>query len=452
MPRFRQIALIAERDFWATVLTKSFLLAILAFPIVAAIMPAMMVLAVLKPTYRIALIDSTGAYYPAITEKMRAQQARMPSIEDLQKAATPGAASMEFAASSGGRYEFIDLLRASGIPPESATAEQLATTKAQALQRIQGKEFFAVVEVAPTDEDEEFQISFASLSDSGPKTMLGELLTTIVRERRAAKLGIDKPTLERILTPPDIPAYRVTAEAETEKASAADFVVAFLLPIMLVFGLYGLVSFMAERLLTALIEEKLKRLLEVILTRASIYELLIGKMLGVLYVGSIFYVGAGVLFIGALHLVGFGSFASAYNIFFYTLFFIAGFGLYASFYSAIGAACANPKDAENFAMPLRMVLMIPIIVSVYVNNQPESPASVFFSYFPLTAPFVMVNRMFVTDVGLLGLAASLAIIIATTALALWGAVRIFRASLVSSDESLSWGEIFQGLLGRNPAR
>lgn len=407
----RQIGLVAMRDFWAIVQTKSFLIGLAAFFFIASVMPGMLALSQFKAEYRIALIDPVGGYREELERRLAGDK----------------------------QFEFV------ALAPESDRETQRTT----ALQQVRAKKFFALVEIIPAGTqgaEESFTLSAANLADPTPRQRIEGVLSDLVRERRATRLGISNDTLNRLLAPPQFQALRITATGKTENAQDRDFIFAYVLPIGMVFSLYGLISFQSERLLTALLEEKLKRLLEVLLTRVTIYELLLGKMLGILYVGFILYCGVGLLAtcvevaLGVAHLLSFRS------VFFFTLFYISGYSLYATFYAAIGAACGNPKDAENLSMPLRMLLTLPIFISVYVNTHPSSAGSLFFSYFPLTAPFVMTNRMLVSSVSAWEIALALTSVLAAGVLGLWAATRIFRASLLAQTRSLGIRDIWKSLI------
>jgi ABC-2 type transport system permease protein len=191
---------------------------------------------------------------------------------------------------------------------------------------------------------------------------------------------------------------------------------------------------------------------EVLLTRVTVFELLLGKMLGILRVGLLIYTGAGFLGYIIAQFAGFAHILSAQNILFYTLFFVVGYGLYAAFYLSIGSACANPKDAENMAMPVRFVLMTPVIASVYVNLHPTAPLAGFFAYFPLTAPFVMTNRMLVTEIPIWSLCGSLVLVAGCAGAGLWVAARILQASISTHGRALSLREIWNSITSSSARR
>lgn len=408
----RKVLLIAARDFWAIVQTKSFLIGLLAFVFLSLISPGMMFLSQIRASYRIGVLDPTGVYLQELPKR----------INDPS------------------HFTFVSL---------GTDSEQ------KALDRVKAKEFFCLVEIVPhPDTEDSFFVSATSLADRVPSQVIQGAVQQIVRERRAQQLGISADALHKLDAPTDFSNQRIT-ENKTEKVEERDFVFAYLLPVMLIFGLFGLISFQSERLLTALMEEKLKRLLEVLLTRVTIGELLAGKMLGILYVGAMLYVGVGVVSYLALTFIGTNALISAKTasflldpktLFFYTLFYLSGYALYASFYAAIGASCQTPKDAENLSMPLRMLSVFPIFISVYVTIHPQSGATRFFSLLPLTAPFVMINRLVVADVSLPELFLAVVIVCFSAAVGLWFATRIFRASLLAQGRSLSPRDVWKALV------
>jgi ABC-type Na+ efflux pump permease subunit len=404
----RQIRLIAARDFWAIIQTKSFLIGIFVILFVASVMPGMFALSQLKAHYRLAVVDPTHTYAEQITKRLK-----QPEL-----------------------FELINL---------PVTPRTLNDVRRQGLAEVRSRKFFGLFEVIPQEDgDEKFTLSMASLADPIPRSILDNYLGDIVQERRAARLKVLPETLSKITGPIDFINLRLTSGA-AEKAQDQDFIFAYLLPIGMVFSLYGIISFQSERLLTALLEEKLKKLIEVLLTRATIHELILGKMLGVLTVGFLLYAGVGSIIFASACIFGFSHLLTFKATLFYTLFYIAGYGLYASFYAAIGASCGNPKDAENLSMPLRVILMLPITISVYVNIHPESIGSLFFAYFPLTAPFVMTNRMIVSDVSVAGLCLSLVMVLGAAFCGLWIASRIFRASMMAQGRSLGLRDIWRSL-------
>lgn len=419
MISLRLVQLIAERDFWAIVQTKSFLIGLLAFAFIASVMPGVALLSIIEADYRVAVLDRAGGYEEPLRERFANDRA----------------------------ITFVDLpekeLLQQGEGPE---AEQAL---ARLYDQVRRKELDGLIVIQPGESrgEETFTFSSASLADPNLQRNIKNALTSLLREERAGAIGVTPEQLQAILAPSKFQLERVTDQPEAEKANEADIIIAMFIPVVLVFALYGLISFQSERLLTALMEEKMKRLLEVLLTRVTIYELLLGKMLGILYVGLLLYSGVLALLLTTAYWLDFLSLISFKIVVFFTLFYAAGYFLYASFYAAIGAACSHPKDAENLSMPLRMLLVVPIMISVYVNVHPNAETSLLFSFFPLTAPFVMTNRMMVLQIPAWELALSLVAVLIAAAIGLWAATRIFHASLLAGSRTLGFKEVLRSLRG-----
>lgn len=414
--RPRQVNLVAMRDFWAIVNTKSFLFGLLALLFIASVMPGVALLGTLRSSYRVGILDPVGPYAAGVPQRWEGKSDYV--------------------------FEVIDL--------EGRT---VAEARREAQEAVRKNRLFSLLEIVPgaaPGEEETFRISTSSLSDPVPDQELKATLAQVLQQERARRMGISRDSLAKLLAPPRrVETLQVTGTAPPKAAGHGDFIIAVALPSVLVFSMFGLISFQSERLLTALMEEKLKRLLEVLLTRASIYEILLGKMLGILYVGMLLYLGVALLIgialaaFGYLHAVSFRLAAA------YTMFYVVGYFLYGGFYAAIGASCNNPKDAENFSMPLRMLLMFPIMISVYVSRYPQSEASLFFSYCPLTAPFVMTNRVAVSSVPAWEIVLAVIVVFASGVTAIWIAARIFQMSLLAQGRRLRFKEIIRCLAGGN---
>jgi len=415
----RLVQLIAERDFWAIVKTKSFLIGLAAFGFIACIMPAVALLSLIEPHYKVVVVDLSGRYEEPLREHFdKSEKLTLVEVED--------------------KYSI-----------EAASGDVSDAMYSQLYGMVRTKEVDGLIFIwnNATSEpgQEQFILTTANLADPNLQGDMEKELTRLQRTERAKALGISEENLASLMKPAKFRLERVNEKSEVKQVDPLDSVVAIFIPVVMVFVLYGLISFQSERLLTALMEEKMKRLLEVLLTRVNIYELLAGKMLGILYVGLLLYGGVlGLLLVTAIW-VGFLHLISAKVVVFFTLFYAAGYMLYASFYAAIGAACSHPKDAENLSMPLRMLLVVPIMISVYVNIHPNAEASILFAYFPLTAPFVMTNRMMVLQVPEWQLALSLLLVLVAAAFGLWAATRIFQASLLAGSRTLGPKEVLRSL-------
>ena len=95
---------------------------------------------------------------------------------------------------------------------------------------------------------------------------------------------------------------------------------------------------------------------------------------------------------------------------------------------------------------------MPLIVSVMmmgaVIQDADGTAAVAGSLIPLTAPVVMPMRAVIGDVPTLHLALSALGVIATTALILWAAARIYRVGVLETGKRASAKEVWSWIRSR----
>ena len=213
------------------------------------------------------------------------------------------------------------------------------------------------------------------------------------------------------------------------------------LPSILGFGmgilLWAVILTGAGLLLNSVIEEKSSRILEVLLTSASVPEVMGGKIVGVMGVAgtvltfwlSLGAIGAHVTapgLLGQVAAVGFGKGLFLY----FGLYLIVGYVMYASIFAAIGAFCETTRDAQTLLGPMMLMLSVPLIFMAQAINHPDAPVLAALSWIPPFTPFLMVARA-ASDPPLWQVIGTLALMIATTAVVVWISGRAFRAGALT---------------------
>jgi ABC-2 type transport system permease protein len=122
-------------------------------------------------------------------------------------------------------------------------------------------------------------------------------------------------------------------------------------------------------------------------------------------------------------------------------FFIGGYLLYSSLYAACGSASEDDQHMAQLAMPLIVILMIPIFILQGVIQQPDSPLSVALSYIPFTSPTIMPVRALAGNVAGWEIALSLAILALTVFAMIKVAAKIFRIGIRMSGKNFSLKDI-----------
>ena len=78
----------------------------------------------------------------------------------------------------------------------------------------------------------------------------------------------------------------------------------------------------------------------------------------------------------------------------FIFYFLGGYLLYSAIFAAVGAAVDNQADAQQFLMPITIVLIVSLYVGILtVPEDPNGIVAKIFSYIPLTSPVVMMMRI-----------------------------------------------------------
>jgi len=213
------------------------------------------------------------------------------------------------------------------------------------------------------------------------------------------------------------------------------------LPSLLGFGmgilLWAVILTGAGLLLNSVIEEKSSRILEVLLTSASVPEVMGGKILGVMGVAgtvltfwlSLGAIGARVAAPGLLGQIAAVVIGKGLIVYF-GLYLIFGYVMYASIFAAIGAFCETTRDAQTLLGPLMLILSVPLIFMAQAITHPDAPVLTALSWIPPFTPFLMVARA-ANDPPVWQIAGTLALMLATTTVVVWISGRAFRAGALT---------------------
>ncbi len=184
-------------------------------------------------------------------------------------------------------------------------------------------------------------------------------------------------------------------EAQTSAGLIAALGVAFGLPMVFMIT----VLFSTGMLVTAVAEERAGRLLELLSSSAHPRALVAGKVIGLGAVG-LTQTGAWALAgtAAAAFMLGPIVFEAVRVLWAPWLivglgFFVLGYLLYAAIMVAIGVIMGQPREAQQVAGIASLTLTLPFALMGLLLLRPASPAAVFLSVFPPTAPAAMPMRL-----------------------------------------------------------
>lgn len=193
-------------------------------------------------------------------------------------------------------------------------------------------------------------------------------------------------------------------------------------------------------LLNGVIEEKSSKVLEVLLSSATVPEILFGKILGV---AGVTFTVLGVW--GGVGAVLMNIFAPAQAadvakvlfsgglLFYFAFYLVCGYLMYASVFTAIGSFCETTREAQTLLGPIMILLTIPVIFLSQALRRPDTPALEILSWVPPFTPFMMTARA-ASGPPIWQVVATGVLMLATVALVMWIAGRAFRAGALSTGK------------------
>ena len=198
------------------------------------------------------------------------------------------------------------------------------------------------------------------------------------------------------------------------------------------FLIYVQLTAYGNALATGLIEEKVSRISDLLLSTIRSRELLSGKIagIGVVAAGQLLVMGAAAtavaVALGRLELDD----AVLRAIVLGLVWFVAGYALYAGLYAIAGTLAAGYGDVQGVTAPLSIGLGVALIVSFACIVDPEGSLAVALSLLPLTSPLGSPARLILGEMSTAAAALSLALLLASAAAALAVAARVHaRAAL-----------------------
>jgi ABC-2 type transport system permease protein len=289
----------------------------------------------------------------------------------------------------------------------------------------------------------------------------------ILRTERLSRYEIEN--IDRILADAGIRVNVQTLKnnvlaVDEDSMEATSTTMSWLLGLTLGMLLYFILIVYGQQVLQSVIDEKQTRVLDVIITSCTPFELMMGKILGIALVAALQIVIWAVLVIGVSSFVMpllidpasvqaisdpmMGSAISSFtdvgfllSLFVQLLVFaVGGFLFYASMYAAIGSAVETPQDAAQFNSIIMMPVILAIIVMMNIMNDPNSGLVFWCSMIPFTSPIVMMARI-PFGIPTWQVIVSIIVLFISFFIMTWIAARIFRVGVFMHGKKPTWKDL-----------
>ena len=343
-------------------------------------------------------------------------------------------------------------------------------------QKDSSADIFAFVEI--TDDLLQNQKAVAIYSDKQVpvdlKREVNNILNRFLEDEKRASFNI--PNLEEI-----IKESRVSVDIQTIKwskdgtATESSSEITSVIGFIFTFVIYMFIIMYGMMVMQGVMEEKTNRIVEIMVSSVSPFEMMMGKIVGIGLVGltqvliwgflTSALVSIGGLFFGlsggqdmmAMQAGGFQQSAAelpvvvsllaklqSYNFIeisiYFVLFFIGGYVSYSSLYAAIGSAVDAPEDAQQFVTPMMVMLMFAVYAGIYSVQNPDGPLAFWCSFIPFTSPIVMMVRI-PYEIPFWQILLSLALLFSSAIFFVWLSAKIYRVGILMYGKKPSFKEM-----------
>jgi len=306
-------------------------------------------------------------------------------------------------------------------------------------------------------------------------------LNDVLEEKRLMALNLSKSQIDSLQSNNRLKFATLEGKADNDTKAGISYAVGYISG----FLIYIILFIYGTMVMRGVMEEKMNRIAEVIVSSVKPFQLMMGKITGIGAVGLTQFIIWIVIVIGLqfllpllfpdmLHQVqaqpmqpaamqaaqaiknngGVSEIMAGLNqvnfpliIGCFIFYFLGGYLLYSSLFAAVGSAVnEDPQDAQSLLLPITMPIIFAMVIMTKAVNDPNSGLAVFGSLFPLTSPIVMMARIahgIPDGVSLFQLILSMALLVGGFLGTTWLAAKIYRTGILMYGKKITWKEMWK---------
>ena len=280
------------------------------------------------------------------------------------------------------------------------------------------------------------------------------LLNSAVVNRRCKLRDVSPELLDELRR--RVPAERVDIGSASQQKrlkegeQIAKTMVPFFFMFLMFMGIFG----MGQHMLTSVIEEKNSRVMEVLLSAVSPFELMAGKIVGLagisLTVIALWTAAAcGTVYYGAAHWWDVNIELPAEILPYFVIYFVLGFLMFSSILAGIGSVCNTLKEAQSLMMPITFIFILPMVAWFNLAQRPDGLLARVLSFLPPLTPMVMTLRLASNPPpSFLEVSASIILLAAFVPAVMWVAAKVFRTGILMYGKRPGLWEVIHWLRQR----
>ena len=223
-----------------------------------------------------------------------------------------------------------------------------------------GVEAVILINGDPATDDQALQIHSRNQVPADLVAIVENTVGNQVRQDKLAAYGID--SLDRIIADVQKPVHAITMQRDSDgstKITNADIATAA--GFLFTFLIYMFVMSYGAMVMQSVMEEKTNRIVELMVSAVSPFQLMLGKIVGIALVG-LTQLAVWVLMLTAI-------------------------------LTAAGSSINAQEDAQQFMTPIIVIMVFAMYAGLYSAENTNGPLAFWSSMFPLTSPIVMMVRI-----------------------------------------------------------
>ena len=336
----------------------------------------------------------------------------------------------------------------------NASESNLDSVKAVLRSKVDQNEIDAFV-IIPQNVDNKNESEFyaKNVSNFDEIRKYRNAISGIITDYRLKQSDINPDLIDKLTQRIHLRTFKISKGGQEQEDTGLSFLVTF----VMIFFLYFMLIIYGALVMRSVYEEKLSRVVEVIISSCKPFQLMFGKVFGVGAVGLtqflIWVAAAALLGVYSQAILGMFSAGASDVIFphipvsvliYFVLFFLLGFILYATLYAGLGAMVSAEEEAQQLQFPVLFMIIFSFIFAFYIIRNPNTNLSIILSIIPFFAPITMFTRIATMSPPFSEILLSLLLLVGTIFLMLWLAGKIFRIGILmygkrpTLPELLNW--------------
>ena len=305
-----------------------------------------------------------------------------------------------------------------------------------------------------------------SFSDKGE---IEDQINKVIERKRMIAANIDPDKYKAINSNIHIDNTIDSGNGEKKSSTSVAYIVSMASGILI----YMILMIYGMMVMRGVMEEKVSRIAEVIVSSVKPFQLMLGKIVGIGAVGlTQFIIWLVLMFLlqliiptifpsmfhemaaraseqgssqGMIHsfLEGLKGLPIGLMAFCFLIYFLGGYLIYASLFAAVGSAVGeDQQEAQQLTFPIMMPIILGFVIMMKAVNDPNSSLAVFGSLFPLTSPIVMMGRI-AFNPPVWQIVLSILFLVLGFLFFTWLTAKIYRTGILMYGKKITWKEMWK---------